>query len=113
MTEPHTRSDRILTVQGWLNLVLSVMGLVVLAGGVATVLLLGRSDQVTEELTEDIGPARIAAYQLQAALRDQETAVRGYLIAADRQFLAPTTTVSGWKPKPPPPCANPSATARS
>lgn len=89
MTEHHTRSDRILTVQGWLNLVLSVMGLVVLAGGVATVLLLGRSDQVTEELTEDIGPARIAAYQLQAALRDQETAVRGYLIAADRQFLAP------------------------
>ncbi|ANW64846.1 histidine kinase [Mycobacterium sp. djl-10] len=89
MTELHTRSDRILTVQGWLNLVLSVMGLVVLAGGVATVLLLGRSDRVTEELTEEIGPARIAAYQLQAALRDQETAVRGYLISADPQFLAP------------------------
>ena len=32
---------------------------------------------------------RVAAYQLQAALRDQETAIRGYLIAADPQFLAP------------------------
>jgi signal transduction histidine kinase len=31
----------------------------------------------------------VAAYQLQAALRDQETALRGYAIAADDQFLAP------------------------
>ncbi|PRC42253.1 histidine kinase, partial [Mycobacterium sp. ITM-2017-0098] len=36
-----------------------------------------------------LGPSRVAAYQLQAALRDQETAVRGYVIAADRQFLVP------------------------
>jgi signal transduction histidine kinase len=76
-------------VQGWLNLVLSVMGVIVLGGGVAAALLLNRSSEVMDELTEEIGPARIAAYQLQAALRDQETAVRGYLIAADRQFLAP------------------------
>src|SRR6185369_1791418 len=33
--------------------------------------------------------ARVAAYQLQAALRDQETALRGYAIAADKQFLEP------------------------
>jgi signal transduction histidine kinase len=31
----------------------------------------------------------VAAYQLQAALRDQETAVRGYVIAANTQFLGP------------------------
>lgn len=89
MTTWRARTRRKLTVQGWLNLVLSIMGLVVLAGGLATVLLLGRSDEMTEELTEKIGPARIAAYQLQAALRDQETSVRGYLIAADPQFLTP------------------------
>lgn len=76
-------------MQGWLNLVLSIMGVVVLAGGIAAVLLLGRSDGVVDELTEEIGPSRISAYQLQAALRDQETALRGYLISADRQFLAP------------------------
>lgn len=87
--EGHTGFARGLTVQGWLYLVLSVMGVVVLAGGVATVLLLNRSDDVIDDLTEVIGPSRISAYQLQAALRDQETAVRGYLIAADRQFLAP------------------------
>ena len=89
MTEARTGPARVLTVQGWLNVVLSVIGVVVLAGGIATALLLSRSDDVVHELTEEIGPSRISAYQLQAALRDQETAVRGYLISADRQFLAP------------------------
>jgi signal transduction histidine kinase len=89
MTTWRARTRRKLTVQGWLYLVLSVMGLVVLAGGATTVLLLNRSDRVVNELTAEIGPARVAAYQLQAALRDEETSVRGYLISADRQFLVP------------------------
>ena len=78
-----------LTVAGWQAVVLSVMGTVVLAGAAAGAVLLGRTDAVTRELTDDIQPARVSAYQLQGALRDQETALRGYLIAADRQFLAP------------------------
>lgn len=78
-----------LTVQGWLNLALSVMGAVVLSGAVAGGLLMNRTDAMTSEIVDDIQPARVAAYQLQAALRDQETAVRGYAIAADRQFLGP------------------------
>ncbi|MGE5693921.1 MAG: sensor histidine kinase [Candidatus Sericytochromatia bacterium] len=65
------------------------MGLVVLAGALAAAALLNRTDEVSRELIDNIQPTRVAAYQLQAALRDQETAVRGYLIAADRQFLAP------------------------
>lgn len=77
------------TVQGWQNLVLAVMGFVVLAGAVGGALLLKRTDDVSRELNLNIQPARVAAYQLQAALRDQETAVRGYTIAADRQFLDP------------------------
>ena len=44
---------------------------------------------MSRELIDNIQPARVAAYQLQAALRDQETAVRGYVITADRQFLDP------------------------
>ncbi|MDV3128854.1 ATP-binding protein [Mycobacterium sp. 21AC1] len=80
-----------LTVRGWQDLVLSVMGVVVLAGAVAGVLLVSRTDGVTRELTNHIEPAGVAAYQLQAALRDQETAVRGYALAADRQFLRPYT----------------------
>ncbi|MGV0849469.1 sensor histidine kinase [Mycolicibacterium phlei] len=78
-----------LTVQGWQNLVLSMMGAVVLAGAIAGALLLNRNDDVSRELNLHIQPARVAAYQLQAALRDQETAVRGYAIAANEQFLEP------------------------
>jgi signal transduction histidine kinase len=81
-----------LTVQGWQYLVLSVMGLAVLVGGLAVTALLHRTDQVTEELLDQLGPARVAAYQVQAALRDQETAVRGYLISGDPQFLEPYTS---------------------
>ena len=80
---------RRLTVQGWLILVLALMGLVVLAGAIAAALLLVRADRVSHELSESIQPARVAAYQLQAALRDQETSLRGYVIATDRQFLDP------------------------
>ena len=84
-----TGSGRRLTVQGWQNLALSAMGLVVLAGVVAGALLMIRTDRMSRELIDDIQPARVAAYRLQAALRDQETAVRGYVIAADKQFLDP------------------------
>ena len=80
---------RRLTVQGWQNLVLSAMGLVVLVGLVAGGLLMQRTDQLSRELIDNIQPARVQAYALQAALRDQETAVRGYVITADEQFLAP------------------------
>ena len=55
----------------------------------AGALLMNRTDRMSRELIDDIQPARVAAYQLQAALRDQETAVRGYVIAADKQFLDP------------------------
>ncbi len=77
------------TVQGWQNLVLAIMGVVVLAGAIAGAVLLNRNDQVYDELTTEIAPMRVAAFKLQAALRDQETAVRGYAISADPQFLEP------------------------
>jgi len=77
------------TVQGWQSLVLSVMGIVVLAGAMAGAFLLNRTDAVSAELNLNVQPARVAAYQLQAAVRDQETAVRGYAIAANTQFLEP------------------------
>ncbi len=44
---------------------------------------------MNRQLVDELQPIRVAAYQLQAALRDQETAVRGYVIAADPQFLTP------------------------
>lgn len=77
------------TVQGWQNLVLAVMGAVVLAGAVAGALLVNRTDAVSQEITGDIGPMRLGAYKLQAAVRDQETSLRGYAISANPQFLEP------------------------
>jgi signal transduction histidine kinase len=78
-----------LTVRGWQALVLFSVGAMVLAGAVVGAVLLSRTDEMSRGLIDDIQPARVAAYQLQSALRDQETGVRGYLIAADRQFLTP------------------------
>lgn len=78
-----------LTVQGWQNLVLAVIGTAVLACSIAATILVGQADKVSNQLRDGIQPARIAAYQLQAALRDQETAVRGYLITGDPRFLDP------------------------
>jgi signal transduction histidine kinase len=78
-----------LTVRGWLALVLSVMGVLVLLSALLGAALLNRTDVVSRLVSQEIQPARVAAAQLQAALRDQETGVRGYLIAADRQFLTP------------------------
>lgn len=86
---PDQRGVRALTVQGWQYLVLSVMGFVVLTGGIMVAVLLNRTDQVSGQLIERIQPARVAALQMQAAIRDQETAVRGYLITADLRFLKP------------------------
>jgi signal transduction histidine kinase len=78
-----------LTVRGWLALVLWVMGATVLVGALVGALLLHRTDQVSRQMADEIQPARVAAARMQAALRDQETGMRGYLISADRQFLAP------------------------
>ncbi|WP_319431637.1 sensor histidine kinase [Mycobacterium sp. RTGN5] len=78
-----------LTVRGWLSLVLVVVGVVVLGGALGAATLLNRTDETSRQLIDDIQPARVAAYRLQAALTDQETAVRGYVIATDSQFLAP------------------------
>jgi len=100
MSDPNTQAPtqrprvkpspgRRLTVQGWQNLVLALMGAVVLAGLIGGAALMDRTDDLSRELIQDIQPARVAAYQLQAALRDQETAVRGLVIAGDQQFLMP------------------------
>ena len=88
---PALRLPRLsqLTVRGWQALLLSTMGVTVLAGAVVGALLLHRTDEMSRGLTDNIQPARVAAFQLQSAVRDQEAGVRGYLITADRQFLTP------------------------
>ncbi|MFF4536920.1 ATP-binding protein [Streptomyces aureus] len=82
---------RRLTVQGWIALVLALMALVVVVGAGVGAALLQRTVTVTDHLLLDVEPAQTEAYRLQSALVNQETGLRGYAIAADRQFLAPYT----------------------
>ncbi|MEV6757575.1 CHASE3 domain-containing protein [Streptomyces sp. NPDC051214] len=67
------------------------MVLLVVAGTVIGVRLLGQTADVTDKLVDRLQPARTQTYRLQAALVNQETGVRGYAITADRQFLQPYT----------------------
>ncbi|MFD4575335.1 CHASE3 domain-containing protein [Streptomyces sp. NPDC058417] len=67
------------------------MALLVLVGTVVGAQVLGRTTRVSDQLLDQVQPARTEAYRLQAALVNQETGVRGYAIAGDAQFLAPYT----------------------
>ncbi|MDQ0757930.1 signal transduction histidine kinase [Streptomyces canus] len=82
---------RRLTVQGWFCLALAAMTLLVVVGSVVGAHLLGRTAEVSDQLLRRVQPAQTEAYRLQAALVNQETGIRGYAIAADRQFLDPYT----------------------
>ncbi|MGW1531222.1 sensor histidine kinase [Streptomyces aureus] len=84
-------AGRRLTVQGWIAMVLALMALVVVVGAGVGAALLQRTTTVTDHLLLDVEPAQTEAYRLQSALVNQETGLRGYAIAADRQFLAPYT----------------------
>ncbi|WP_308287037.1 sensor histidine kinase [Actinomadura parmotrematis] len=80
---------RRLTVRAWFVLALLAMGVMVVAFAVVGNSLLHRTSQVSDRLVDQIAPARIASYQMQAALLDQETGIRGYAITGDRSFLEP------------------------
>jgi len=78
-----------LTSQHWFASVLAAMVLLI---GVATFVgaeLLARTTEVSNRLNDHIAPARTAAAELTAAVVDQETGVRGYLLSGDTQFLEP------------------------
>jgi signal transduction histidine kinase len=85
------RRGRRLTVQGWFYLLLAAMTLLVVVGSVVGASLLGRTAEVSDRLLRRVQPAQTEAYRLQAALANQESGIRGYAIAADRQFLVPYT----------------------
>lgn len=81
-------TPRVLTVRAWFLLVLTVMGIVTLVAGVSATVL-SRTTDATDRLVGTIAPARTDAFQLQAALLDQETGVRGYLLTGDKTLLEP------------------------
>lgn len=58
------------------------------AGGVAAAML-ARTTDTGDHLIDEVSPARTQAFRLQAALLDQETGVRGYLLTKDEDVLEP------------------------
>ncbi|MFD4949568.1 ATP-binding protein [Streptomyces sp. NPDC058239] len=78
-----------LSVQNWVHLILAVFVLVVCAGLTVGGLVLSRISDRTTELVDRIQPARSSSFQLQNALLDQETGVRGYALTGDSTFLRP------------------------
>ncbi|NED12836.1 sensor histidine kinase [Streptomyces sp. SID9124] len=78
-----------LSVQNWVHLILAAFVLVVCGCVVAGGLVLARISDRTTELVDRIQPARSASFQLQNALLNQETGVRGYALTGDSSFLEP------------------------
>ncbi|WP_051023029.1 sensor histidine kinase [Nocardia pneumoniae] len=78
-----------LTAQGWLQLVLAVMVLLVIVGAIAGGQVIAHTNRVTDRLLSQTMPAAAEAYRLESALVNQETGLRGYAIAADSRFLEP------------------------
>ncbi|TXL86454.1 HAMP domain-containing protein [Streptomyces sp. IB2014 016-6] len=80
---------RRLTVQGWFLLAVAALcAMTLVAGGVAAAML-ARTTDTGDHLIDEVSPARTQAFRLQAALLDQETGVRGYLLTKDEDVLEP------------------------
>lgn len=78
-----------LSVQNWVHLILG--GFIVVVCGCLVVggLVLARMSDQTNDLVDRIQPARSVSFQLQNALLDQETGVRGFALTGDDSFLEP------------------------
>ncbi len=63
--------------------------MVVLVGAIGATILVSRADAVSNEIRDDHPAGPYGRLPDAGALRDQETAVRGYLLTADPRFLAP------------------------
>jgi len=78
-----------LTSQRLFALTLGAMTLLIVLGTWAGYASLADTTRVSDRLQQRISPAAAAVVELRAALVDQETAVRGFVLARERQFLDP------------------------
>jgi signal transduction histidine kinase len=79
------------STQRWFASVLIAMVVLVLAGTAVGAAILAHTAAVSNRLSDRISPARTAVVELTAALVDQESGVRGYLLSGDERFLEPYT----------------------
>ncbi|MFD3522380.1 ATP-binding protein [Streptomyces sp. NPDC058653] len=80
---------RRLTVQGWFLLAVAALCLMTLVAGGVAATVLARTTDTGDHLIDEVAPARTQAFRLQAALLNQETGVRGYLLTKDETLLEP------------------------
>jgi signal transduction histidine kinase len=78
-----------LSSRQWANLILSAMAVVIMAAGALGWYVLRSSSMATTRLVDRNSPAFVSAQNLQTALLDQETGVRGYLLSGNRDSLRP------------------------
>jgi signal transduction histidine kinase len=78
-----------LGVLGWFAVAAGLLAAVAVVGLILTVVTLSNLSNARAALADRIDPAIVAAYQLDSALVDQETGVRGYLLGRRDQFLQP------------------------
>ncbi|NJP93332.1 HAMP domain-containing protein [Nonomuraea sp. FMUSA5-5] len=80
---------RRLTVHGWFLLMVATFTVLVAVFAVLGTVMIDRTSNLSDELTMRITPAAIEASQMQKALIDQETGVRGFLLTGRQEFLQP------------------------
>ncbi|GAB2811456.1 sensor histidine kinase [Streptomyces daliensis] len=85
------RRVRRLSAQSWIHLVLAVNTLLLVVFAAVGGTLQARTDERVADLSERLHPARTAFFQMETALVDQETGVRGYVLSRDPSFLEPYT----------------------
>ncbi|MEV6682086.1 ATP-binding protein [Streptomyces erythrochromogenes] len=77
------------SLQAWLTSVLVVLALMVVGTGALGAALLSHTTTAGNRLVDGILPAQRDALRLETALLDQETGVRGYLLADEPALLEP------------------------
>lgn len=80
-----------LGVRGWFYAVIGTMTVLVLLFSVVGAVLLNRASHASDTLLDRVGPARTALVDMEGALIDEETGVRGYLLTREKDFLEPYT----------------------
>ncbi|NDU71546.1 HAMP domain-containing protein [Actinomadura sp. DSM 109109] len=80
-----------LTVRAWFMLAALLIGALTVTGAVVVHDLLQETARASDRLVDRIAPAQVEASRVQMAMLNQETGVRGYALAGDRQFLQPYT----------------------
>src|SRR4051794_226565 len=80
---------RRLTANQWFAIAVALLVFVGVLGTVASAISLGRLSSARERLADRLDPAAVTAEQFKAALIDQETGVRGFMLGRDDRFLDP------------------------